>query len=121
MAAACRPRTDDFHAASRLTGRRSPSQSPARTETCRMRRSSLIIPILLALFSLSFALFAKTDAFADGSTEPLTIVTAKGPVTFEVEVMRTDEDRAKGLMYRRYMPADRGMLFDFKSPGPVSM
>jgi uncharacterized membrane protein (UPF0127 family) len=40
---------------------------------------------------------------------------------FQVEVMRTDAERAKGLMFRRYMPADRGMLFDFKAPGPAAM
>jgi len=56
--------------------------------------------VLLALFA-----FAPVRALADGSTEQLVIVTGKGPVTFDVEVMRTDEERAKGLMYRRYMPS----------------
>ena len=35
--------------------------------------------------------------------------------------MRTPEQRAKGLMYRNYMPADRGMLFDFAASEPVAM
>ncbi len=34
---------------------------------------------------------------------------------------RNDADRAQGLMYRRAMPADQGMLFDFAKVGPVSM
>jgi len=46
--------------------------------------------------------------------EPLTIVTASGPHAFKVEVMRTDRERARGLMERRFLPPDRGMLFDFK-------
>ncbi len=55
------------------------------------------------------------------TTEPLEIVTANGRHVFAVEVMRTDEERARGLMFRRFMPADRGMLFDFKTEQPVLM
>jgi uncharacterized protein len=54
--------------------------------------------------------------------EPLTIVTSSGQRhVFSVEVMRNDEERAKGLMFRRHLPADRGMLFDFKRIEPVAM
>jgi len=38
-----------------------------------------------------------------------------------VEVARTDEQRARGLMFRQSMPADRGMLFDFKAEQPGMM
>lgn len=72
-------------------------------------------------FVLALAFFALPPALAETATQTLTIQTAKGPVTFEVEVMRTDEERAKGLMFRRYMPENRGMLFDFKAPQPVFM
>ncbi|MFO1148816.1 MAG: DUF192 domain-containing protein [Alsobacter sp.] len=75
--------------------------------------------VFLVLSLLCFAL--APAARAETATEPLTIVGAKGPVTFEVEVMRNDEERAKGLMFRRYMPENRGMLFDFKVPQPVFM
>ncbi|WID96604.1 DUF192 domain-containing protein [Bosea vestrisii] len=53
--------------------------------------------------------------------EPLTIVTASGRHAFQVEVMRTPDQRARGLMHRQFMPADRGMLFDFKQVEPVAM
>lgn len=53
--------------------------------------------------------------------EPLDITTATGPHHFGVEVMRTDAEREKGLMFRRFMPSDRGMLFDFKAEQPVMM
>jgi uncharacterized membrane protein (UPF0127 family) len=57
-----------------------------------------------------------------GPVEPLVIVTAAGQRhSFQVEVMRTDDQRARGLMFRRYLPADRGMLFDFQRMAPVSM
>lgn len=45
--------------------------------------------------------------------EPLAIETADGTRTFQVEVMRTDADRMRGLMFRRDLLPDRGMLFDF--------
>jgi uncharacterized membrane protein (UPF0127 family) len=51
----------------------------------------------------------------------LLITTATGPHAFSVEVMRTDQERARGLMYRRFLPAERGMLFDFKVEQPVAM
>ncbi|WP_436149055.1 DUF192 domain-containing protein [Bosea sp. LjRoot90] len=53
--------------------------------------------------------------------EPLTIVTASGRHAFQVEVMRTPDQRARGLMHRQFMPADRGMLFDFARTEPVAM
>jgi uncharacterized membrane protein (UPF0127 family) len=70
---------------------------------------------------LAVACLLVRPVLAETATEKLTIQTGKGPVAFEVEVMRTDEDRAKGLMFRRYMPENRGMLFDFKAPQPVFM
>ena len=39
--------------------------------------------------------------------EPLAIVSASGRHEFQVEVMRTPEQRARGLMHRQFMPADR--------------
>ena len=76
-------------------------------------RALLALALLLVLPGVA--------AQAETATEPLVIVAAKGEVTFDVEVMRNDEERAKGLMFRRYMPENRGMLFDFKAPQPVFM
>jgi uncharacterized membrane protein (UPF0127 family) len=42
------------------------------------------------------------------------------PHRFEVEVARTPEEHERGLMFRESMPADHGMLFDFKDPQPVT-
>ena len=39
---------------------------------------------------------------------------------FQVEVMRDEAGRARGLMERKYLPADRGMLFDFRTEQPVT-
>ena len=53
--------------------------------------------------------------------EPLTIVSGGSRHAFQVEVMRDDASRAQGLMYRRSLAPDRGMLFDFGRVEPVSM
>ena len=53
--------------------------------------------------------------------ESLEIVSKSGVQVFSVEVMRTNEERAKGLMYRRELPEGRGMLFDFTPEQNVSM
>ena len=77
---------------------------------------------LVVLCFLAPALVAILPAAAHAQAfEPLTIVTKAGPQTFEVEVARNDADRAQGLMYRRTMAPDRGMLFDFAQVEPVSM
>jgi uncharacterized membrane protein (UPF0127 family) len=38
-----------------------------------------------------------------------------------VEVADTPGERARGLMFRRSMPEDQGMLFDFHTETPVMM
>lgn len=51
----------------------------------------------------------------------LTIVKADGTRhSFSVELVDTDESRARGLMYRTDLADDAGMLFDFLSERPVS-
>jgi len=56
-----------------------------------------------------------------GRLEKLEIVTASGTHEFSVEVMRSGPQRERGLMFRRYLPQDRGMLFDFDVERPVMM
>jgi uncharacterized membrane protein (UPF0127 family) len=65
-------------------------------------------------------------AFAAASfasaAESLTIVSADNRRhAFTVEVAADERGRAQGLMFRRSMPADAGMLFDFRRVEPVSM
>ena len=50
--------------------------------------------------------------------EALQIVTAAGTHDFQVEIARNEASRARGLMDRRFMPADHGMLFEFDREAP---
>ena len=68
------------------------------------------------LLALGLGAAASAQTF-----EPLTIRSATGRHAFQVEVARTDADRSQGLMYRRTLAPDRGMLFDFGKVEPVSM
>lgn len=80
-----------------------------------LHHSRLGLPILGLFIMLAGAAYAQV-------LEALSIVSQSGQrQTFQVEVARNDSDRAQGLMFRRSMGADRGMLFDFGRVEPVSM
>jgi len=51
---------------------------------------------------------------------PLAVVTAKGVFHFQVEVAGTDEARERGLMFRKSLGPDQGMLFNFRTPQSVA-
>src|SRR6266849_634773 len=53
--------------------------------------------------------------------QTLEIATKTGVHVFAVELAVTDEERARGLMYRRSVPESYGMLFDFKRDQEVTM
>lgn len=78
------------------------------------RAAAPLVAALAMLVALALPSAAQT-------LERLSIASAGGTHTFQVEVMRTDAERAQGLMFRRFMPADRGMLFDFGRVEPVAM
>jgi uncharacterized membrane protein (UPF0127 family) len=83
-----------------------------RGRTLTRRLAALLLG--LSLFSLGWAGVAAAQAL-----DKLEIVTSTGVHVFSVEMAQTDAERERGLMYRRFMPPDRGMLFDFKREQPV--
>lgn len=72
---------------------------------------------------LCFALFLVSAAACAGGMvkEPLEVETAAGVRDFTVEVATTSEEQATGLMYRREMAADAGMLFVYPAGSRVTM
>jgi uncharacterized membrane protein (UPF0127 family) len=60
---------------------------------------------------------AQLEKFASSS---LTITTAKGDQPFTVELALTPAQQQLGLMYRRELAPDAGMLFVFPQPQPTA-
>lgn len=75
----------------------------------------------LAGLVLALAVAGLSAAIAAPKLEPLTFETAGGPQVFQIEVADTPKQREVGLMYRRSLAPDHGMLFDFGRPQEVSM
>jgi uncharacterized membrane protein (UPF0127 family) len=69
---------------------------------------------------LALVLVAISAPAWTATNETLEIVTKSGVRAFAVEVGANDEERAKGLMFRKELPEGNGMLFDFKIEAPVS-
>ena len=73
----------------------------------------------LLFFVASSALAVAQETFP---TEKLEITTASGVTHhFTVELANTDAQRQQGLMFRKSMAADRGMIFDFDMDREVAM
>ena len=72
----------------------------------------MILAVLLA--------FPQTSR-ADSHSGAVVVHSDNGSHTFSVEIMRSQQERSKGLMFRKILAPDTGMLFDFGDPRPVSM
>ena len=53
--------------------------------------------------------------------ESLTLVTAAGEKKIEIEVARTSDEQARGLMFRTSLPDTSGMLFPYSPPRELTM
>ena len=73
-----------------------------------------------ALIAALVLLFPLAALAAPLPVETISIDTKAGPHSFSVEVAADDESREKGLMFRKAMAPDAGMLFDFHTPQLVS-
>ncbi len=74
-----------------------------------------IVTFLFVLFITGSA--ASLEQFEKAE---LTIVTKQGTQTFQIEIARTRAQHAQGLMFRRKMPPDAGMLFLYDKRQPAS-
>ena len=78
-----------------------------------LRRHILVLVLLLAAL--------PAWALETFGTSELTIQTAGGPQKFTIELALSDAQMEQGLMFRRSLAANAGMLFDFRSPTNVTM
>ena len=81
-----------------------------------VRRSVLLLALALGILPLSGA--TGPAAMEKGMLE---IATKAGVRAFNVELAVTEDEREKGLMFRKDVPDGYGMLFDFKQDQMVSM
>ena len=83
---------------------------------------SIVLRGMAALFGLALVGVAALPAVAadsGGATQALAIAGSGGVHEFQVEIADDPAERGKGLMFRREMANDHGMLFDFQSEQPV--
>ena len=76
--------------------------------------------LLAAALVVVCALWADTLARA-ASFSTLEIATKSGVHVFSVEMATTEEEKQKGLMYRKELADGKGMLFDFSPEQQISM
>jgi uncharacterized membrane protein (UPF0127 family) len=74
-----------------------------------------------ARFLAAAALCAAAGAAAAADAPPRTITVKVGPHPLKVEVAETDAQREKGLMFRKSMGKNDGMLFIFDEPAYHAM
>jgi uncharacterized membrane protein (UPF0127 family) len=65
-------------------------------------------------------MFAQASGFA-ASMGTLVLKTESGDHSFTIEVASTNQERALGLMFRRSLPENGGMLFLYDRPQPAAM
>jgi uncharacterized protein len=82
------------------------------------RRALLLLAAAIAGCLFAFSARTQLQRF---ETSTLTIVSATGPHRFTVEVAETPGQMEQGLMFRRTMAPDAGMLFDYKEPTVATM
>ena len=68
---------------------------------------------LLAVMALSFATSGAYAACAEGHVD---LRGSWGKARFSVEIVDTEETRARGLMHREHLPRSAGMLFIYDAP-----
>ena len=74
-----------------------------------------MFPLFLLLCSLVAGAASAQNLLASFERGDLAIVTDSGRYEFNVELAMKPDQRSQGLMYRREMAEDAGMLFDFGS------
>jgi uncharacterized membrane protein (UPF0127 family) len=79
----------------------------------RLRLGAALLFVVLVVVSVG------APAMGEGLGS-LEIATSTGRHAFQVEIANDDASRERGLMDRRYMAADHGMLFEFDLDAPTA-
>jgi uncharacterized protein len=91
------------------------------SHSSKLALRALAVSVLLCLGI--FAIFGRSTAadsgFIEGPTTVLTVETAAGSFHYDVELAVSEAERERGLMNRRTMAEDHGMLFDMGRTAPA--
>jgi uncharacterized protein len=77
--------------------------------------------VLVGAGLIAWSATARPQQLATFSNSKLVIETAKGKFPFDIELALTPPQMEQGLMFRRSLAADAGMLFDYGDPQPIAM
>ena len=78
---------------------------------------TLLSAIRSALASIALVAFASVSIAQDGPQKLAMIRLSAGMHVLNVEVARSPQEHSIGLMFRKSMPTNDGMLFIFERPG----
>lgn len=88
----------------------------------RLRRMVFGLVLGLAWLALGVGLAAAQQGLASFEHDSLVLRTTDGTeLTFDIELAVSPQQQAQGLMYRRSLAAEAGMLFVYRPARPVSM
>lgn len=83
---------------------------------------AMVKSAVMALLFFTLAGAAQSQERQTFSSEPLTVETASGKAhDFVAELALDNAQREQGLMFRKSMPPENGMLFDFGEARDVAM
>ncbi len=75
---------------------------------------------VLAMTGGAVALGCGGARAAEARLETVEVITSRGRARFKVEIAATQAEQARGLMFRKALAPDRGMLFTYKRPQPAA-
>jgi uncharacterized protein len=81
---------------------------------------SMAAALMLALSACGSAAQSPSSSAAAKADEMLTVTAASGVHRFRVEMARTPDEQARGLMFRDRLDPDAGMLFPLGTPRVAS-
>ena len=81
----------------------------------------LPLALIFALSLIALSLGAATETQADMRRETLKFVTATGTHTFQIEIADSIDEKSRGLMFRRSLADDAGMLFPYQPAQEITM
>ncbi len=79
------------------------------------------VTIAVVLFFSVMINQSVADRSIEKGLTPLFATTPKGEFTYNIELAVSGKQRTRGLMFRKQMPQDYGMLFDFDRTQKVMM